>query len=73
MEVGLGRTTRDAHTARPASHFHQEGGSASGIGTPQPADLLAALQHVCTAVVAAEPETTRMDTIVGDGDCRLEF
>lgn len=41
------------------------------IAAPQPAEFLAALQRACGALVAAEPEITRMDTIAGDGDCGL--
>ncbi|KAJ7360832.1 dihydroxyacetone kinase [Mycena albidolilacea] len=55
----------------PPATAAKKAGSASGIGAPQPADFLAALQRVCAAVVAAEPEITRMDTIAGDGDCGL--
>ncbi|KAJ7363875.1 hypothetical protein DFH08DRAFT_798338 [Mycena albidolilacea] len=56
----------------PLATAAKKGGSASGIGAPQPAYFLAALQRVCTAVVAAELEITRMDTIAGNGDCGLE-
>ncbi|KAJ7146489.1 Dak1 domain-containing protein [Mycena epipterygia] len=45
--------------------------SSAAIASPQPADFLAALQRACSALVAAEPEITRMDTIAGDGDCGL--
>ncbi|KAJ7731224.1 dihydroxyacetone kinase [Mycena metata] len=46
-------------------------GKASGISAPQPAAFLEAIKRACAAVVAAEPEITRMDTIAGDGDCGL--
>ncbi|KAF8215609.1 dihydroxyacetone kinase [Mycena galopus ATCC 62051] len=45
--------------------------TSGGIAAPQPAEFLAALQRACGALVAAEPEITRMDTIAGDGDCGL--
>ncbi|KAJ7839897.1 hypothetical protein B0H13DRAFT_2101510 [Mycena leptocephala] len=38
------------------------------IAAPQPAEFLACLQRACGALVATEPEITRMDTIAGDGD-----
>lgn len=31
----------------------------------------AAIERVCRALNAAEPEITRMDSIAGDGDCGL--
>ncbi|KAJ7760126.1 dihydroxyacetone kinase [Mycena maculata] len=55
----------------PASSASAKKAAASGIGAAQPADFLAALQRACAALVAAEPEITRMDTITGDGDCGL--
>ncbi|KAJ7696800.1 Dak1 domain-containing protein [Mycena rosella] len=45
--------------------------SGAQIAAAQPAEFLAALQRACAALVAAEPEITRMDTIAGDGDCGL--
>jgi triose/dihydroxyacetone kinase / FAD-AMP lyase (cyclizing) len=38
---------------------------------PSPEDHIATVQRICEAVVKAEPEITRMDTIAGDGDCGL--
>ncbi|KAJ7859221.1 hypothetical protein B0H14DRAFT_2577383 [Mycena olivaceomarginata] len=52
----------------PATATKKEG-SASSISAPQPADFLAALQHMCTAVVAAESEIMHTDTIAGDSNC----
>ncbi|KAK7039503.1 dihydroxyacetone kinase [Favolaschia claudopus] len=45
--------------------------SSARIAAAQPAEFIAALQRACAALVAAEPEITRMDTIAGDGDCGL--
>ncbi|KAK7044661.1 dihydroxyacetone kinase [Favolaschia claudopus] len=45
--------------------------SSARIAAAQPAEFVAALQRACAALVAAEPEITRMDTIAGDGDCGL--
>ncbi|KAJ7748250.1 dihydroxyacetone kinase [Mycena olivaceomarginata] len=55
----------------PPATAAKKAGSASGIGAPAPAGFLAALQRACAAVMAAESEITRMDTIAGDGDCGL--
>ncbi|KAJ6601042.1 dihydroxyacetone kinase [Mycena vulgaris] len=55
--------------AAAASATKRSGGAQ--IAAPQPAEFLAALQRVCAALVTAEPEITRMDTIAGDGDCGL--
>jgi hypothetical protein len=57
----------------PPATAAKKGGSLSPASAPQHADFLAALQCVCTAVVAAEPEITCMDTIAGNGNCGLEF
>jgi len=43
----------------------------NAISAPAPAEYVAALQRIVKAVIAAEPEITRMDTIAGDGDCGL--
>ncbi|KAF7302413.1 Dihydroxyacetone kinase [Mycena chlorophos] len=43
----------------------------SVVSAPNPAEFVAALERVCAALIAAEPEITRMDTIAGDGDCGL--
>ncbi|KAJ7634528.1 dihydroxyacetone kinase [Roridomyces roridus] len=55
----------------PAASDSAKKAAASGIAAPQPADFIAALKRACEALVAAEPEITRMDTIAGDGDCGL--
>ncbi|KAJ7439972.1 dihydroxyacetone kinase [Mycena latifolia] len=55
--------------AAAASMAKRTGGAQ--IAAPEPAAFLAALQRACAALVAAEPEITRMDTIAGDGDCGL--
>ncbi|KAJ6541562.1 dihydroxyacetone kinase [Mycena capillaripes] len=47
------------------------GTGAARIAAAQPAELLAALRRACAALVEAEPEITRMDTVAGDGDCGL--
>ncbi|KAJ7144788.1 dihydroxyacetone kinase [Mycena crocata] len=57
--------------APAASPSAKKSSSGSGIAAAQPAEFLAALQRACAALVAAEPEITRMDTIAGDGDCGL--
>ncbi|KAJ7052269.1 dihydroxyacetone kinase [Mycena amicta] len=41
------------------------------VSAPQPGEFIAALERACAALIAAEPEITRMDTIAGDGDCGL--
>jgi dihydroxyacetone kinase len=45
--------------------------SSSGLSSSDPGAFIAAIQRACKAVVDAEPEITRMDTIAGDGDCGL--
>ncbi|KAJ7508370.1 dihydroxyacetone kinase [Mycena galericulata] len=55
----------------PAASASAKKAAASGIAAPQPAEFIAALQRACAALVAAEPDITRMDTIAGDGDCGL--
>ncbi|KAJ7830924.1 hypothetical protein B0H14DRAFT_3872434 [Mycena olivaceomarginata] len=57
--------------APPATAAKKE--ALSPASAPQHADFLAARQHMCAAVVAAEPEITGMDMITGNGDCVLEF
>lgn len=36
-----------------------------------PFAFVSAVERACNAIVQAEPEITRMDTIAGDGDCGL--
>jgi len=36
-----------------------------------PAGFVSAIKHAASALIAAEPELTRLDSIVGDGDCGL--
>ena len=36
-----------------------------------PSALVSAVENACNALIQAEPEITRMDTIAGDGDCGL--
>jgi triose/dihydroxyacetone kinase / FAD-AMP lyase (cyclizing) len=37
----------------------------------EPKTFICALKRACEAIVQAEPEITRMDTVAGDGDCGL--
>lgn len=41
------------------------------LKAPDPKSFLESLERACKALVAAEPEITRMDSIAGDGDCGL--
>jgi dihydroxyacetone kinase len=41
------------------------------LGSPDPSAFISAVERACNAIVQAEPEITRMDTIAGDGDCGL--
>ena len=41
------------------------------LKAPDSALFKASVEKACKALVAAEPEITRMDTIAGDGDCGL--
>src|SRR5258708_11945281 len=36
-----------------------------------PLRFVSKIQRACNALIAAEPEITRMDTVSGDGDCGL--
>ena len=36
-----------------------------------PPAFISAVERACNAIIQAEPEITRMDTIAGDGDCGL--
>ncbi|GLB43410.1 putative dihydroxyacetone kinase [Lyophyllum shimeji] len=45
--------------------------SGSPLKAAEPASCKASVERACRAVIAAEPEITRMDTIAGDGDCGL--
>lgn len=38
---------------------------------PDPAGFVSAISRAATALIAAEPEITRQDTIAGDGDAGL--
>ncbi|KAH7921327.1 DAK1/DegV-like protein [Leucogyrophana mollusca] len=72
-----------ARTALPSTSAP----SASSLPTPQapktltqpqypaftPSQLAAGLRGACAAVLAAEGEMTRFDTVVGDGDCGETF
>ncbi|KAF7303561.1 Dihydroxyacetone kinase [Mycena indigotica] len=44
---------------------------ATAVSASKPSEFVTAIQRACDAVVAAEAEITRMDTIAGDGDCGL--
>jgi dihydroxyacetone kinase len=50
--------------AAPATDDEADGGT--GMATPK--ELVAILSAACRAIIAAEPELTEMDRIVGDGD-----
>ncbi|KAL4063120.1 Dak1 domain-containing protein [Scleroderma citrinum] len=44
---------------------------AATLRAPDVASFNASIARACNALVAAEPEITRMDSIAGDGDCGL--
>jgi len=44
---------------------------AATLRAPDVASFNASITRACNALVAAEPEITRMDSIAGDGDCGL--
>ena len=44
---------------------------AATLRAPDVASFNASIRRACNALVAAEPEITRMDSIAGDGDCGL--
>jgi len=41
------------------------------LKAPDPSAFISAVENACNALIEAEPEITRMDTIAGDGDCGL--
>ncbi|KAF9645870.1 dihydroxyacetone kinase 1 [Thelephora ganbajun] len=41
------------------------------LKAPDPPAFNSAVERACNAIIRAEPEITRMDTIAGDGDCGL--
>ena len=45
--------------------------SKSPLKVPDPSAFISAVENACNALIEAEPEITRMDTIAGDGDCGL--
>lgn len=45
--------------------------SKSCLKAPDPSAFTSAVKNACDALIQAEPEITRMDTIAGDGDCGL--
>ncbi|KAI0657998.1 dihydroxyacetone kinase [Cubamyces menziesii] len=54
---------------RQASAVPQEG--LVSLRAEDPQAFNAAVERACNALIAAEPEITRMDNIAGDGDCGL--
>lgn len=45
--------------------------SRGSLRAPDPSAFVSAVERACNALIQAEPEITRMDTIAGDGDCGL--
>jgi len=45
--------------------------SRAPLKAPDPSAFILAVKNACNALIRAEPEITRMDTIAGDGDCGL--
>lgn len=45
--------------------------SGSAIRSPDAQGFIDAISRACKAVIAAEPDITRMDSLAGDGDCGL--
>jgi len=45
--------------------------SKTPLKAPDPAGFISAVEKACKAIIQAELEITRMDTIAGDGDCGL--
>ncbi|CEH14941.1 dihydroxyacetone kinase [Ceraceosorus bombacis] len=74
---------REAEEKEAADHLakiRSQGGSVSGLsqdasqssGGPSngnPEEVRKAIEGACKSAIAAEPDLTRFDTIVGDGDC----
>jgi len=61
-----GRLPLETMTTLAAPATADETGSGTGQATP--AELVTVLSAACRAIIAAEPELTEMDRIVGDGD-----
>ena len=60
------QTVQETATAAPAVSSR-----AATLRAPDVASFNASIARACNALVAAEPEITRMDSIAGDGDCGL--
>lgn len=45
--------------------------SKASLKAKNPSVFVSAIRNACNAIIQAEPEITRMDTIAGDGDCGL--
>lgn len=45
--------------------------SKAPVKARDPHAFISAVERACNAIIQAEPEITRMDTIAGDGDCGL--
>lgn len=45
--------------------------SKAALKAQDPSAFVSAVERACNAIIQAEPEITRMDTIAGDGDCGL--
>ncbi|KAG6908783.1 hypothetical protein DXG01_003312 [Tephrocybe rancida] len=56
--------------AQPASHVTQSSSEAP-LKVANTESFKASIKGACEALIAAESEITRMDTIAGDGDCGL--
>ncbi|CCM00356.1 uncharacterized protein FIBRA_02386 [Fibroporia radiculosa] len=71
--------TAPAKPLRPSEQTKQTSGvaSAAAVGevtklrVDDPQAFIASVKRTCKALIEAEPELTRMDSIAGDGDCGL--
>lgn len=55
----------------PSEEVEANKGDIRKIAAEKPAAFVESIKRACNALIAAEPDITRMDSIAGDGDCGL--
>lgn len=55
----------------PSEKVEANKGDIRRIVAEDPAKFVESIKRACNALIAAEPDITRMDSIAGDGDCGL--
>lgn len=74
---GWSAAIKSSTWSKPPTQTREKGAGAGtenkecGVDIPDPALANKALKHALQKVIEAEPEVTRYDTVVGDGDCGI--